>query len=75
MCCGAFSAISPLVKLLVQPDGSILIAIVIWAGTPPPPQLYPPLEELTQPFCLGAEEAHRSDTGSDQPSACTFAIA
>ena len=29
LCCGAFFAISPLVKLLVQPNGSIVIVIVI----------------------------------------------
>ena len=40
-----FFAISPLAKLLVQPNGSIVIAIVIGGGgegEAPPPPLYPP---------------------------------
>ena len=42
ICCGAFLAISPLIKLLVQPDRSILIVIVIWGGggAAPPPVLH-----------------------------------
>ena len=46
-----FFAISPLVKMLVRPNGSIVIAIVIGtvgAGGDPPPPLYPPLPSVTQ---------------------------
>ena len=32
ICCGAFLAISPLIKLLVQPDWSIVIVLVIRGG-------------------------------------------
>ena len=42
---GTFLAISPLIKLLVQPDRSIVIVIAGggWGRGPSPPPLYPPL--------------------------------
>ena len=60
MCCGVFGAISPLVKLLVQPEGSTIIAIVIRGGPPTTTTISTPaifssylVENIESQYCGG----------------------